>query len=122
MSKKRAKNSDYHYVERRDNAERDRARKEAQRKVGRRERFMYLLGFFLLIAALILWILSRKNGLSETLSPLYGAISGGGLILLSRSYTRDRPRAAKACIVTGVVALILSAGIFLINIGVITLS
>ena len=122
MSKKRKKNSDYHYAERRDNAERIQAQKAAQKKTGRKEKILYLCAFLCLMVALVLWILSRKNGMGETLSPLYGTISGVGLLLLGRSYDRERPKAARVCMIIGVVALLLSAFIFFVNTGVLSFS
>ena len=118
MSKKRGKNSDYHYAERRDNAARIEAQKAQVKKTSRREKLIYLGALILLIAAMIIWVATRKSGLGETLAPLYGGISGIGLILLSISYKKSKDKASKACMVLGVIALILSAMIFLINMGV----
>ena len=118
MSKKRSKNSDYHYAERRDNAERMKAQKDAKKKVSRKEKIIYFFGFLCLVAAMILWIVSKKNGMTETLSPLYGAVSGGGLILLYFSYRRERDKAANVCLAVGIIAILLSAFIFLVNMGV----
>lgn len=119
MSKKRKKNSDYHYAERRDNAERIQAQKTERKKTTRKEKIIYFGAFLLLIVALIIWVVTRKNGMGESMAPLYGGVSGVGLILLSFSYKRERDKASKACMVLGVIALALSVFIFLVNQGVI---
>lgn len=121
MSKKRAKNSDYHYAERRDNAARIEAQKAQVKKTSRRERLMYLGALVLLIVAMIVWIATRKSGMGETFAPLYGSVSGIGLILLSFSYKKSKDKASKACLIIGIIALVLSALVFLINMGVLNL-
>ncbi|MCR5181769.1 MAG: hypothetical protein K6D56_01955 [Clostridia bacterium] len=118
MSKKHSKNSDYHYAERRDNAARMQSQKAERKKTTRREKILYFAAFLLLIAALIIWVITRKNGMTESLAPLYGGVSGVGLILLSFSYKRERDKASKACLVLGVIAILLSAFILLVNLGV----
>ena len=90
MSKKRKKNSDYHYAERRDNAERIQAQKAERKKTTRKEKIIYFGAFLLLIVALIIWVVTRKNGMGESIQDRAYIVAISATLLLTLFMTTNK--------------------------------
>ena len=107
MSKKKAKNSDYRYLQRKDDERREAARKAEIRKNQAKERWMYVLGLLFLFGSVIAGIYAYVNKMTW-MAPYYSVASAIGMFLLGFHYRDKREKYSKMCIGFGIGMLVLA--------------
>ena len=107
MSKKKRKNSDYHYMQRQYDEAREKREREAIKAQKRKFRLIFILAVVLIVGSLILCLVAYSQSLTW-MSPLYLGCSGLGMLLLYWYYKEDKPKYATAALVMGVVILIIA--------------
>ncbi len=116
MSKKKAKNSDYRYLERKEVERREAAKKAEQKKKKTQERWLYFLGLFLLLGSVVAGIYAYVNK-ANWLAPYYSIASGLGMILIGVHYREIREKYSKVCLGLGIGMLVLAFFLFRGTIG-----
>lgn len=106
MSKKKKKNNDYRYLQRKEEEARE-ARQKAERQKEKRKRSWLNIGSMLFLAAsIVVWAISLSQGL-DYLGPVYTTLAGVGMILLSVYHKESRPTFSKVGLVMGILMLAL---------------
>ena len=104
--KKKSKNSDYRYLQRHYDEQREERERAARKAEKAKRRVIMILAIVLIIGALICCAVAYAQNITW-LSPIYLGASGIGLILLYVYYKDDRPNYSKAALVLGIVILVL---------------
>lgn len=103
--KKKAKNSDYRYLQRHYDEQRE-EREKAQRKAEKnKRRFIMILAVLLIVGSLICAAVGYAQNLNW-MSPIYLGLSAIGMILLHFYYREERPKYATTALVVGIVILV----------------
>lgn len=103
--KKKAKNSDYRYLQRHYDEQRE-ERERAQRKAEKtKRRFIMIIAVVLIIGSLICCAVAYAQNITW-LSPIYLGASAIGMIMIYFYYKEDRPKYAKTALAMGIVILI----------------
>ncbi len=103
--KKKAKNSDYRYLQRHYDEQRE-ERERAQRKAEKnKRRFIMIIAVVLIIGSLICCAIAYAQGITW-LSPIYLGASAIGMIMLYLYYKEERPKYATTALVVGIVILV----------------
>ena len=103
--KKKAKNSDYHYLQRHYDEQRE-EREKAQRKAEKtKRRIIFIIALVLVIGSLVVCAVAYSTQ-NNWMSPIYLGLSAIGMILLYVYYKEDRPKYSKAALVLGIVILV----------------
>lgn len=102
--KKKAKNSDYRYLQRHYDEQREEREKEERKKQKAQRRALMILAIVLILGSLGLCIAAYSTGITW-FSPIYLGLSGLGMLLLYVYYKEERPKYATAAMVLGIFIL-----------------
>ena len=103
--KKKAKNSDYRYLQRHYDEQREEREKEVRKAEKAKRRFMIILAVLLIVGSLICAGVGYAKQL-DWMSPVYLGLSAIGMILIYFYYKEERPKYATTALVVGIVILI----------------
>ena len=103
--KKKAKNSDYRYLQRHYDEQREEREKEIRKAEKTKRRFMIILAVLLIVGSLICAGVGYAKQL-DWMSPVYLGLSAIGMILIYFYYKEERPKYATTALVVGIVILI----------------
>lgn len=103
--KKKAKNSDYRYLQRHYDEQREEREKEVRKAEKAKRRFMIILAVLLIVGSLICAGVGYAKQL-DWMSPIYLGLSAIGMILIYFYYKEERPKYATTALVVGIVILI----------------
>ena len=103
--KKKAKNSDYRYLQRHYDEQREEREKEIRKAEKAKRRFMIILAVLLIVGSLICAGVGYAKQL-DWMSPIYLGLSAIGMILIYFYYKEERPKYATTALVVGIVILI----------------
>ena len=105
--KKKAKNSDYRYLQRHYDEQREERERAERQKEQKKRRFIIILAVVLIIGALILCAVGYSQSI-DWMAPIYLAVSAIGMILIWLYYKEDRPKYATTALVVGIVILVVA--------------
>ena len=103
--KKKAKNSDYRYLQRHYDEQREEREREVRKEEKAKRRFMIILAVLLIVGSLICAGVGYAKQL-DWMSPVYLGLSAIGMILIYFYYKEERPKYATTALVVGIVILI----------------
>ena len=103
--KKKAKNSDYRYLQRHYDEQREEREREVRKAEKAKRRFMIILAVLLIVGSLICAGVGYAKQL-DWMSPVYLGLSAIGMILIYFYYKEERPKYATTALVVGIVILI----------------
>jgi peptidoglycan/LPS O-acetylase OafA/YrhL len=103
--KKKAKNSDYRYLQRHYDEQREEREREVRKAEKAKRRFMIILAVLLIVGSLICAGVGYAKQL-DWMSPIYLGLSAIGMILIYFYYKEERPKYATTALVVGIVILI----------------
>ena len=107
MSKKKKKNSDYHYLQRQEVERREERERAERKKEKAKKRWLYIVAILFLLSSIIIWAVALTNKI-EMLGPIYTALSGVGMLLLGVYYRESRKTFSNIGIILGVIMLVLA--------------
>lgn len=96
MSKKKAKNSDYRYLQRQEDERREAAKKAEQKKNKAKDTWMYVIGLLFLIGSVFMGVYAYVSK-NTWLTPYYSIVSALGMLLLGYHYREKREKYSKVC-------------------------
>ena len=105
--KKKAKNSDYRYLQRHYDEQREAREREERKKEQKKRRFILILAVVLILGALVLCAIGYAQNI-DWMAPVYLSVSAVGMILIWYYYREDRPKYATTALVVGIVILVVA--------------
>lgn len=105
--KKKAKNSDYRYLQRHYDEQREEREKEERKKQKTKYRFVFILALILILGSLVMGLIGYLQSI-EWMSPVYLCMSGAGMLLLYYYYKDSREKYAKTAAVFGIIILLVA--------------
>ena len=105
--KKKAKNSDYRYLQRHYDEQREERERAERKKEQKKRRFILILAVLLIIGSLVLCAVGYAQHI-DWMAPVYLGVSAIGMILLWVYYKEDRPKYATTALVVGIVILVIA--------------
>ena len=106
-NKKKGKNSDYHYLDRKEEEKREARLQKEREKTKAKDRAIYIIAILLILGAVILGIYCSVTD-NTAMAPIYTLISGVGIVMLGVYYKDRRETYSKFCWGFGVVMIVIA--------------